>query len=221
MRTKRIRTALRTGGLLLLAAALCLTGYNLWDGYRASRASAQAVRELERRIPPAADAAPPAEEPEAAPPAYVLDPEMAMPEVVVDGYAYIGYLDIPALELHLPVIDWWSYPGLRRAPCRYAGSAYLGNLVIAAHNYDQHFGRLSRLSGGEEVRFTDAAGNVFSYAVARLEQMEPTAMEEMVSGGWDLSLFTCTPGGKYRVTVRCTAADGGADTAGESGEPAA
>lgn len=29
------------------------------------------------------------------------------------------------------------------------------------------------------------------------------AVEEMESGDWDLSLFTCTLGGSYRVTVRC------------------
>lgn len=30
----------------------------------------------------------------------------------------------------------------------------------------------------------------------------------MTDAHWDLTLFTCTYGGKSRVTVRCTRADG-------------
>ena len=80
--------------------------------------------------------------------------------------------------------------------------------MIAAHNYSSHFGRLKNLSQGDEVTFTDVDGNVFSYVVAALETLSPYAVEEMTSGGWDLTLFTCTIGGKSRVTVRCETTDG-------------
>ena len=40
MRIKR-GSILMAGGLALLLAALCLTGYNLWDGKRAGRAAGQ------------------------------------------------------------------------------------------------------------------------------------------------------------------------------------
>lgn len=96
-----------------------------------------------------------------------------------------------------------SYPKLKIAPCRYAGSAYLNNLVIAAHNYERHFGGLKRLTVGDAVRFTDVDGNVFNYTVVELEQLEPYQAAEMRSGEWDLTLFTCTLGGQHRVTVRC------------------
>ena len=36
-----------------------------------------------------------------------------------------------------------------------------------------------------------------------IETLKPRAIEEMDSGEWDLTLFTCTIGGSYRVTVRC------------------
>ena len=35
-----------------------------------------------------------------------------------------------------------------------------------------------------------------------LEILQPTAVEEMTAGEFDLTLFTCTYGGKSRVTVR-------------------
>ena len=126
-----------------------------------------------------------------------------MPVIEVEGSRYVGYLDIPALELSLPVMENWSYPNLKISPCRYEGSAYDNDLIIAAHNYQRHFGGLKNLSIGDEVRFTDGDGNVFTYHVAALEQLQPTQVEEMSAGDWDLTLFTCTLGGQQRVTVRC------------------
>ncbi len=92
---------------------------------------------------------------------------------------------------------------MKLAPCRYAGSAYLNDLIIAGHNYRAHFGALGKLRAGDSVIFTDAGGNRFSYTVSRVEQLSSSALEEMESGDWDLTLFTCTVGGKARVTVRC------------------
>lgn len=121
----------------------------------------------------------------------------------IDDREYIGVLSIPALGRELPVISSWDYPGLRVAPCRYTGSAYTDDLVIATHNYASHFGRLRELSQGDSIRFTDTDGNVFDYVVSELEILEPYAVSQMTEGDWDLTLFTCTPGGQYRVTLRC------------------
>ena len=57
--------------------------------------------------------------------------------------------------------------------------------------------------------FTDVDGNIFRYTVADLEQLEGTDVKEMEAGDWDLTLFTCTLGGQYRVTVRCVREDAG------------
>ena len=103
----------------------------------------------------------------------------------------------------LPVISQWSYEALRISPCRYDGSAYTGDLIIAAHNYISHFADLSRLQPGERVTFTDVEGNVFAYDVTEVTTVTPDAVEELKSGDWDLTLFTCTFGNSYRVVVRC------------------
>lgn len=141
-------------------------------------------------------------------PDYILNPKMDMPEEEIDGQSYIGILTIPELSLSLPVISEWSYPRLRKAPCRYYGSVYLNNMVIAAHNYKTHFGRLKELSKGDELSFTDTDGNVFHYKVAETETLSPYAVEEMTKGEGGLTLFTCTVGGKTRIAVRCELADG-------------
>ena len=135
-------------------------------------------------------------------PDYVLCPDMEMPVETINGIDYIGVLEIPALELELPVISQWSYPDLKTAPCRYSGSAYLNNLIICGHNYTSHFGNLKNLWEGDVATFTDMDGNVFTYKMVERETLHPTDIEGMESGNWDLTLFTCTVGGQSRVTVR-------------------
>ena len=188
-------------GLLLIAAALALAAYNVIDAQRAARSAAQALEALSQTT--AVSAAEPEEASADNAPAYLADPEMPMPTVSFDGNDYIGRVDIPSLGLSLPVISEWSYPRLKIAPCRYTGSAYLDNLIIAAHNYSSHFGNLNRLNIGDTVTFTDVDGNQFTYAVSLIEDLPGTAIEEMQAGEWDLTLFTCTLGGRSRVTVRC------------------
>ena len=197
---RRPGTGLMAGGLLLMAAALLLTGYNLWDE---QRASASASHVLEQMPEPPERPAPSPEPAEQEIPDYILNPDMDMPTVDIDGNPYIGTLTLPTLELSLPIMSDWSDAKLKIAPCRYAGSAYKGNLVIAGHNYRRHFGPLGRLAVGDELIFTDVDGNAFVYYVAEVPILAPTAIEEMMSEEWDLSLFTCTLGGQTRLTVRC------------------
>ena len=131
--------------------------------------------------------------------------ETEMATVKVNGYDCIGILSIPDLGLELPVLTDWSYAKLKLAPCHYYGSYYEPDFVIAAHNYTSHFGRLSELHSGDLVVFTDANGEMYFYEVVLLETLQKEATREMITSGFDLSLYTCTPGGGSRVTVRCTA----------------
>lgn len=201
-----------TIGLLLIAAALFLVSYNLYDELRAEQSARQAVTQLDAYLP--AEAAPEApsdsagdQEPLASDertviPDYVLSPNMEMPVETINGIDFIGVLRIPALELELPVISEWNYPNLKSAPCRYSGSAYLNNLILCGHNYASHFGSLKTLSEGDIATFTDIDGNVFIYKMVERETLNPTDIEGMESGNWDLTLFTCTVGGQSRVTIR-------------------
>ena len=201
-----------TIGLLLIAAALFLVSYNLYDELRAEQSARQAVTQLDAYLP--AEAAPEApsdsagdQEPLASDertviPDYVLSPNMEMPVETINGIDFIGVLRIPALELELPVISEWNYPNLKSAPCRYSGSAYLNNLIICGHNYTSHFGTLKNLWEGDIATFTDIDGNVFIYKMVERETLNPTDIEGMESGNWDLTLFTCTVGGQSRVTIR-------------------
>ena len=210
-RKSKTGTILISTGLLLLAAALLLVGYNLVDEYRAGQTANHVLEALQQQMPetPSDDRQTPEDSvPEQMElPDYVLNPDMEMPTQKIEGNDYIGVLEIPSLELSLPVMNEWSYPRLKLAPCRYSGSAYTGNLVIAAHNYRTHFGPIKNLTVGAQVTFTDVIGRRFSYEVSAVETIEATSVEDAVSNAWDLTLITCTPGGQARVAVRCLRAD--------------
>ena len=135
-----------------------------------------------------------------------LPKEMAT--VKVEGYDCIGILDIPVLKLQLPVLADWSYAKLKIAPCQYYGTYYEKDFVIAAHNYKAHFSRLSELRPGDPVIFTDVNGTARRYEVILLETLPKEATKEMITSGFDLSLYTCTVGGANRVTVRCSSVPG-------------
>ena len=199
-------TRQRTRRITAIAAALCLLGAlgavrtNL---YRSAESGQQAGEALDRLLPVVyanAQEALPTTLPETEPTAPV--PEM--PTQTVNGWDYIGYLSIPSLDLTLPIQSRWSYDGLQVAPGRFYGSTYTGNLVLAAHNYPQHFGRIGNLQPGDTVCFTDMDGHVTHYRVSALETLAPEDVDGMLGGDYDLTLFTCTLGGKSRVTVRCT-----------------
>ena len=206
-------------GLLLIAAALVLAAYNVWDSYRAGKSAEDVLAAMDEAHLAAlsggasssggssggadsADGGGGSSEDDAHDGKH-SDGSTYMPTINIDGNEYIGVLDIPALGIRLPVMGDWSYPKLRTAPCRYIGSVYDDDLVICGHNYQRHFGGLKNLTAGDTVMFTDEGGNVSSYTVTEVVQLSGTALGEMKAGDWDLTLFTCTVGGQLRVTVRC------------------
>lgn len=198
-------------GLLLLAAALLWSWYNIRTQRSAGAASQQILKELaveaqaadeHETISAAAEAAVSALVEENVPD-FVLNPEMDMPETEVNGGNYIATLSIPAISLELPVNTQWNYVNLKQSPCRYNGSAYTHDLIICAHNYDIHFGSIKYLNPGDTVILTDMDGNRFVYAVSYTETLGAFDVDELRAGDWDLTLFTCTVGGASRVTVRC------------------
>ena len=195
MSKRRLGLWLIVAGAVAVLAGLAWTGYNLWDDHRAGeevqRVQTVILQHRQEQTPTPPDAHRPDEE---------------MPALEIDGHGYIGTLSIPVLDLELPVMEDWSYPNLKLTPCRYAGSAYTDDMVICAHNYTTHFGRLHDLRAGDEVLFTAMDGTAFSYLVDRVETLAPTAIEEMNGGHWALTLFTCTLGGQARVAVRCQSA---------------
>lgn len=178
-------------GLLLIAAALFLSAYNERESHEARDSARQVIAQLCDELPT-----------EAGEPTTLPDVRREMPVKTINGRDYIGVLSIPSLELELPVISQWDYPALKVAPCRYSGSLYQDNLIICAHNYASHFGKLKELQPGDIVLFTDMDEHVVTFQMVERETLNPMDAEGMEAGDWDLTLFTCTIDGQTRVTIR-------------------
>lgn len=194
-------------GVALVLAALTLFLRNQKEANDAATAAVNLLPQLMNQIEVRQESAETGEETaEYIPgtPLDLTDPSiLKMTEVEINGYGYIGYLSVPALGLALPVMGDWDYSRLKIAPCHYSGTARGGNLVIMAHNYNRHFGRLRELAEGDSVIFTDLDGIQHVYEVAEKDILMPGEVKEMTAGEYDLVLFTCTYGGRSRVTICC------------------
>ena len=199
---RKIGNTLILLGLLLLLGAGSLTAYNIWDGIRAERASQHIIQEMDigQALVEALDREP--------------DDDPEMPVIEVEGYYYIGILEIPSLQLTLPVMDRWDYTRLKISPCVYSGSYKTDDLVICAHNYARHFSPVKRIDIGADVYLITVDCRVYHYQVTNRETLQPGAVENMientnnttdgtVTNEWDLTLFTCNTGGQTRCAVRC------------------
>lgn len=128
------------------------------------------------------------------------------PVTMVGDYEYIGVLDLPALNLSLPIMSDWDYERLKMAPCRQFGSAATDDLVIAGHNYINHFGSLGMLKAGDSVTFTGTDGAVNTYVVSETATISPTETEKVTESGYPLVLYTCTYGRQLRIVIYCSRA---------------
>jgi len=192
----KIGTFLMIIGSVLIFAALGLFIYNEHE----QNLAAESVSKL---MPQLVEAIRVQKEETSEPVLPTVNPQKEMKTAEIDGHEYIGFVGIPALGLELPVMADWDYDKLKIAPCRYSGSVITGDLVVMAHNYKKHFGSLSTLRPGDSVTFTDMEGQTLYYEVTALDVLSSTAVEDMTSGEFDFTLFTCTYGGESRVTVRC------------------
>ena len=208
-------------GAVLIISALLLFAYNQAEDRRAGEAASAAVTELQTLLAGKAESSGgEADEPETEAAEAVIE-EAAEEETTageetsaetepvkmsveqIAGRGYIGILEIPSLGLVLPVLDHCTDANLKSAPCRYYGSTAEDNLVIAGHNYKQHFGYLSNIQRGDTFTFTDMDGIVHTYEAGLVETLAATAVKEMNESDWELSLYTCTYSGNERITVRC------------------
>ena len=190
---RKIAITLMSVGVIFIGFAMGLLIYNNYDNRKALENSDALMESIRLSIV------------EVESEEVVTDPfeeEMKIKEI--NGYGYIGYLSIPALQLDLPVMSEWDYGRLKISPCRYYGSTKTDNLVIAAHNYRFHFGYPGHLKPGEKVVFTDMESEKHVYQVTSVEQLMPTDVDKVKDTGDDLILYTCTYGGAKRITVRCS-----------------
>ncbi len=190
-------------GIMLLISALSLCVYNIHEDQKGGEQAQLILEEIKAEIPESTETA--TEKKYDLFSEYETEPVFTEAVIAIDDAIYIGVICIPDLGIELPVMNEWSYPNLKIAPCRYKGSYLDHNMIIAAHNYRSHFGRIGELNSGSKIIFTDITGKDYIYEVNNIENINGTDIEAMDFGSaesWDLTLFTCTLSGQSRVTIR-------------------
>lgn len=185
-------------GAVLITAALSLAFYNIHTDRNAGDYAEKTLEEIESQMPELEN---PSETPEING-NQLIESEL-MDSAEIDGHSYVGIIHIPSLDIKLPVMSKWNYENLKLSPCLYSGSLKENSMIIAAHNYSSHFGKIKELKSDDEVYFIDMKGYVYAYKVCETDILDGTDTEEMKSGNWPLTLFTCNFSGTQRVTVRC------------------
>lgn len=193
-------------GAVLILAALGLFFFNTQEEQAAQMHSEELITVLQEEVQKAQEATADITEPDYldhTPEEFLTEEDLAMTEVVIKGHAYIGYVSIPDLKLQLPVMADYNNQKLQISPCRYSGTLRGKDLVIMAHSYKTHFGNLEALSEGSKIQFTDMDGKIWYYEVVIKDVLDATAVDEMVAGEYDMTLFTCTKDRQHRMTIRC------------------
>lgn len=130
----------------------------------------------------------------------------------LSGY---GTLSIPAIDLKMALLRGADQRQLRCGAGWLPASAEIGapgNCVILGHRmkaYGRHFNRADELAAGHEITITLADGTAFTYVVTESLVILPQELSQSLSaftGGYNLTLVTCTPTGvsSHRLLVRAT-----------------
>ena len=125
-------------------------------------------------------------------------------------YNYESILSIPSLGIEYPVLSETNDDLLKISLNKFWGGSpnSVGNYCIVGHNYKsgKMFGKLSMIQNGDIVKLTDLTGNTLDYAVYTTYVVDPDNVEctdQKTNEQKELTLITCTNGGKQRLIVKC------------------
>ena len=124
------------------------------------------------------------------------------------GYAVIGTIEIPDINLSYPVL---KTAGLKELEVSVgmlygAGLNQVGNTLILGHNYrnGQFFANNKNLSKGDKIYITDLSGERLSYTIYDKFETTPNDTEFLTrntNGAREISLQTCTDDGSMRLII--------------------
>jgi len=125
-------------------------------------------------------------------------------------YTYESILSIPRLGIQYPVLSETSDELLKISLNKFWGGSpnSVGNYCIVGHNYrsGKMFGKLSQINTGDTVYLQDMSGKKLAYQVYDKYVVYPedvACTSQVTNGLKELTLITCTNGGKQRLIVKC------------------
>lgn len=114
------------------------------------------------------------------------------------GYTMLGTIQIPRINIKVPILKEVSVDALNRATCLIYGNLNEeGNAVIIGHNNRNgtFFSNLKRLKAGDAITITDYNGEIVEYKVYNVFQTTPDDVSfynRDTNGLREITLSTCT-----------------------------
>lgn len=126
-------------------------------------------------------------------------------------YRVDSILNIPSLQIRYPVISECTTELLKISLNKFWGREpnEIGNYCIVGHNYDGKdifFGKLHKLQNGDIVELQDKTGRTLKYEVYNKFIVVPKDTDctsQRTNGKREMTLITCSDGGKTRLIVKC------------------
>lgn len=125
-------------------------------------------------------------------------------------YTYESILSIPSLGIEYPVLSETSEELLKISINKFWGGSpnSVGNYCIVGHNYKsgKMFGKLSQMKSGDTIKLTDLSGKTLEYKVYDRYVVDPenvACTSQITNGLKEVTLITCTNGGKQRLIIKC------------------
>lgn len=125
-------------------------------------------------------------------------------------YTYESILSIPTLKVEYPVLSETTDELLKISLNKFWGGSpnTVGNYCVVGHNYrsGRMFGKLSQIKNDDRVFLQDMSGKKLEYRVYDKFVVDPedvSCTSQITNGLKELTLITCTNGGKQRLIVKC------------------
>lgn len=125
------------------------------------------------------------------------------------GYSVIAKIDIPKINLVTYVFGEYSEDAMWICPSKYYGPNpnEIGNLCIAAHNYDKPnmFNHIIELNEGDLIFLSDNKNGEKKYVVYDIYKSDPKdtiALSQDTNGNTDITLITCSDYSSKRIIVK-------------------
>ncbi len=127
-----------------------------------------------------------------------------MPVLEIHDVDYVALLEIPSLNLTLPIANAWNSQELHNSPARFYGSCYDRSLVIGGADNSHQFSFCDKIDNGTVITVTDMTGTRFSYTVSRVDRSQNAESNWLISTDYDLTLFCRNTYSMEYVAVRCS-----------------
>lgn len=128
--------------------------------------------------------------------------------VTYEGFTVVGRMEIPKIDLDLPVLERATKNSLEKSIGVLMGPGLnqVGNTIIVGHNYRNgtFFSRNNELENGDKIYITDITGTRIEYTIYNIYTTSSEDSEYITrdtAGKREISLSTCTDDSRYRLVI--------------------